>query len=56
MIADIEDKARAQENQILEVRVGSHLFGTDNEDSDLDLFGVYMPWDELVYEVFSGAY
>jgi hypothetical protein len=49
MIDDNEAKLKAQENRILEVRVGSHLFGTDNEDSDLDLFGVYMPWDGLVY-------
>lgn len=39
----------AQENRILEVRVGSHLFGTDTPDSDLDLFGVFMPWDETLF-------
>lgn len=42
-------KKIAEENRILEIRVGSHLFGTDTEDSDLDLFGLFMPSNELLY-------
>jgi predicted nucleotidyltransferase len=39
----------AEENKILEIRVGSHLFGTDTPDSDLDLVGIFMPCEEMVY-------
>lgn len=42
-------KEIANKNKILEIRVGSHLFGTDTPDSDLDLFGIFMPSEELVY-------
>jgi hypothetical protein len=42
-------KEMAERNRILEIRVGSHLFGTDTEDSDLDLFGIFMPGDEILY-------
>lgn len=42
-------KKTALDNKILEVRVGSHLFGTDTPDSDLDLFGIFMPSEEMVY-------
>lgn len=39
----------AEENQILKVRVGSHLFGTDMPESDTDYEGIFMPSDELVF-------
>jgi hypothetical protein len=39
----------ANDNRILEIRVGSHLFGTDTPESDLDLFGVFMPSEEMVF-------
>ena len=42
-------KREAIDNLVLEVRVGSHLFGTNDEDSDLDLFGIFMPFKETVY-------
>jgi hypothetical protein len=42
-------KKIAERNKILEVRVGSHLFGTDTPDSDLDMFGIFMPCEEMVY-------
>lgn len=42
-------KEIADKNKILEIRVGSHLFGTDTPDSDLDLFGIFMPSEKLVY-------
>jgi len=42
-------KEIAERNRILEIRVGSHLFGTDTVDSDLDLFGIFMPSEEIVY-------
>lgn len=40
---------KAVKNKILEIRVGSHLFGTNTPDSDLDLYGLFMPFDEIVY-------
>jgi hypothetical protein len=52
-MGEMDSKRLAEENRILEVRVGSHLFGTDNEDSDLDLVGVYMPWDDILFGVRS---
>jgi len=42
-------KAIAERNKILEIRVGSHLFGTDTSDSDLDLSGIFMPCEEMIY-------
>lgn len=30
-------------NKILEVKFGSHLYGTDTENSDLDIKGIYLP-------------
>lgn len=40
---------KANQNKILEIRVGSHLFGTNTPESDLDLYGLFMPFDEIVY-------
>jgi len=42
-------KNKALENKILEIRVGSHLFGTVTPDSDLDLYGVFMPFEEIIF-------
>lgn len=42
-------KSIAERNKILEIRVGSHLFGTDTPDSDLDLFGIFMPSSDMVF-------
>lgn len=42
-------KQIAQENQILKIRVGSHLFGTNTPDSDEDYFGIFMPPDETIF-------
>lgn len=42
-------KKMAQANQILKIRVGSHLFGTSTPDSDEDYFGVFLPPDETIY-------
>jgi predicted nucleotidyltransferase len=42
-------KEIAERNKILEIRVGSHLFGTDTPDSDLDLVGIFMPSEEMVF-------
>lgn len=39
----------AEKNKILEVRVGSHLYGTSTESSDIDLYGIFMPFDEIVF-------
>jgi predicted nucleotidyltransferase len=45
----MDSRKLAEQNKILEIRVGSHLFGTTTPDSDVDLMGIFMPWDELVY-------
>jgi len=42
-------KAIAEKNKILEIQVGSHLFGTNTPDSDLDLVGIFLPSEEMVY-------
>jgi len=42
-------KEMARENQILKIRVGSHLFGTSTPDSDEDFFGIFMPPDETIF-------
>jgi hypothetical protein len=39
----------AKENLILKVRVGSHLFGTNTPESDLDYEGIFMPDKSLVF-------
>jgi hypothetical protein len=39
----------AKKNEILKVRVGSHLFGTDTPDSDTDYEGIFMPSEEMVF-------
>ena len=39
----------ALNNTILKVRVGSHLFGTNTPDSDLDLYGIFMPAEEIIF-------
>jgi predicted nucleotidyltransferase len=39
----------AQENIILKVRTGSHLFGTNTPESDTDYEGVFMPPEETVF-------
>jgi predicted nucleotidyltransferase len=48
-VSQVDFKEVAERNKILEVRVGSHLFGTNTPDSDLDLCGIFMPSDELLY-------
>jgi hypothetical protein len=42
-------KKIAENNRILEIRVGSHLFGTTTSDSDIDYYGIFMPNEEMVY-------
>lgn len=39
----------AEKNLILKLRVGSHLFGTNTPESDLDMVGVFMPDEHLVF-------
>lgn len=39
----------ANERQILLVKAGSMMYGTDTEDSDTNYLGIFMPNDELVY-------
>lgn len=39
----------AEKNIILQARVGSHLFGTDTPDSDLDMEGIFIPPVNVVF-------
>lgn len=39
----------AKENQICELRVGSKLYGTDNEHSDNDYVGIFIPTESMLY-------
>lgn len=39
----------AEKNQVLKVRVGSHLFGTSTPESDEDFEGIFMPDRSLVF-------
>ncbi|MDM8557741.1 nucleotidyltransferase domain-containing protein [Candidatus Parabeggiatoa sp. HSG14] len=39
----------ADEHKILEITVGSHLYGTNTPTSDLDYSGVFLPTKEFVY-------
>jgi len=41
-------KKYAEENKIVEMRTGSHLYGTNTEDSDEDFVGIFMPPEEYV--------
>ena len=43
----------AEDNQILKVRVGSHLFGTDTPESDLDYEGIFMPSKSMLFGLAS---
>jgi len=47
----MSDKLRkqAEENRILEIRSGSHLYGTSTPESDEDFAGIFMPPEEYVY-------
>lgn len=42
-------KELAENSRILEIRVGSHLFGTNLPDADEDFAGIFMPSKELLY-------
>ncbi|MFA4971158.1 MAG: nucleotidyltransferase domain-containing protein [bacterium] len=42
-------KEIAIRNMILKIRAGSHLFGTNTPESDLDYIGVFMPTRQMVY-------
>lgn len=44
-------KKTAEDNLILKVRVGSHLFGTNTPDSDLDYEGIFMPSKQLLFGI-----
>ena len=47
----MSDKLReqARKNRILEIRSGSHLYGTNTPESDEDFVGIFMPPEEYVY-------
>jgi hypothetical protein len=38
-----------KDNLVLKIRCGSHLFGTNTPESDLDLTGIFMPAPQMVY-------
>ena len=37
------DKIKSENNIIVLMKFGSHLYGTNTENSDTDLKGIYMP-------------
>lgn len=39
----------AENNLILKIRSGSHLFGTNTPESDLDMVGVFLPTSQMLY-------
>ena len=39
----------ANDNKILEIQVGSHLYGTNTPTSDFDFSGIFLPTKELVF-------
>jgi predicted nucleotidyltransferase len=39
----------ADDNKILEIQVGSHLYGTNTPTSDLDYSGIFLPTKEFVF-------
>ena len=36
-------------NVIMKTKFGSHLYGTNTPDSDLDIKGIYMPTEEQIF-------
>jgi hypothetical protein len=42
-MAKEDSKSIALNNRILEIRIGSHLYGTNTKDSDLDQGGIFIP-------------
>jgi len=42
-------KEQAEANRILEIKTGSHLYGTNVETSDEDYAGIFMPSEEYVF-------
>jgi uncharacterized protein len=42
-------RGAAENNMILKARVGSHLFGTNTLDSDLDMEGIFIPPISVVF-------
>ena len=43
------DKIKSENNIIVLMKFGSHLYGTNTENSDTDLKGIYMPTKEQIY-------
>ncbi len=39
----------ANDNKILEIKVGSHLYGTNTPTSDIDYSGIFLPNKALVF-------
>jgi uncharacterized protein len=39
----------AEKNKILEIKTGSHLYGLDTPESDLDYGGIFLPSKELIF-------
>jgi hypothetical protein len=39
----------AEDRLILKIRSGSHLFGTNTPESDLDMIGIFLPTSQMLY-------
>ncbi len=42
-------REQAEANTIVEIRSGSHLYGTNTEESDEDFLGIFMPPEEYIF-------
>jgi predicted nucleotidyltransferase len=43
------EKQMAEDNKILEIVTGSHLYGTNTKKSDKDYVGIFMPDKEFAF-------
>jgi predicted nucleotidyltransferase len=49
MHQEVDFQKVAKENLILEIKSGSHMFGTNTPDSDQDFVGIFMPPPEILF-------
>jgi len=45
----MDNTSTALNNRILEIRAGSHLFGTNTLESDTDYVGIFMPSEDMIF-------
>lgn len=47
----ISNNMVAESNKILEIKSGSHLYGTNTPNSDNDFVGIFVPNKEIIYKI-----